>query len=113
MPAYYPKKYTCYISGGATQADYCLPKMPGFGLSHKVLPLKLVGSIFHGHCAVFHVVLPHVTDDSKLNMHALARLWRFYRRCVRARDSHRTTRLSFVGSGVARPRIGARPVLLT
>jgi hypothetical protein len=45
--------------------------MPGFDLSRKVIPLKLVGNIFYGHCVVFHIVLPHVKDDSNLNMHCL------------------------------------------
>ena len=71
QPSKYPRKYTCYISDGATQADYCLPKMPGFSLGRNVLPLKLVGNIFHGHCLVFHIVLPHVKDDANLNMHCL------------------------------------------
>ena len=71
QPAKDPDHYSTYISDGATQSDYVLPKIPGFCLGRNCLPLKLIGNIWHGHALIFHLVMPNVKDDTNLVCHAL------------------------------------------
>ena len=71
QPSKFPNLYATYISDGATQSDYVLPKIPGFDLGRTCLPLKLVGNIWHGHAVIFHLVMPHIKDDSNLVCHCL------------------------------------------
>ena len=61
--------YLTSISDGATQANYLLPRMIDLDLNRKCIQTKLVATIYHGHCIVFHVVHPNVLDDSNLVCH--------------------------------------------
>ena len=70
LPGKNPENYATYISDGATQSDYSLPKIPGFSLGREV-GFKLVGNLWHGHCLHFHLVMPNVKDDANLVCHCL------------------------------------------
>jgi hypothetical protein len=71
LPGKFPEMYLTSISDGATQADYVLPRMIDLDLNRKCIQMKLVATIYHGHCIVFHVVHPHVPDDSNLVCHCI------------------------------------------
>lgn len=50
---------------------YVCPRYVGLDVGRKVLQWKLVGNLFHGHVLVFHLVMPHITDDANLVCHCL------------------------------------------
>ena len=92
-PAQFPLTYLTYIQDGATQryyacarpcatlADpepapdarsvYVCPRFVGTDVGRDCLQWKLVGNLFHGHCLVLHLVMPHVADDANLVCHCL------------------------------------------
>ena len=71
LPGKFPELYLTSISDGATQADYILPRMIDLDLGRKCIQMKLVGTIYHGHYIVFHVVHPNVPDNSNLVCHCI------------------------------------------
>lgn len=50
---------------------YVCPRFVGVDIGRKCLQWKLVGNLYHGHLLVFHLVMPHVTDDANLVCHCL------------------------------------------
>ena len=56
LPGKFPEMYLTSISDEATQADYVLPRMIDLDLNRKCIQMKLVATIYHGHCIVLHVV---------------------------------------------------------
>ena len=50
---------------------YVCPRYVGLDVGRKVLQWKFVGNLFHGHVLVFHLVMPHITDDANLVCHCL------------------------------------------
>ena len=68
-PAQYPNLYMTQISDGATQADYVLPRIISTELKRQCVKLKLVGNLVHGHAIIFHLVCPHISDNSNLVNH--------------------------------------------
>ena len=57
-PAQYPNLYMTQISGGATQADYVLPRVISTELKRQCVKFKLVGNLVHGHAIIFSSGLP-------------------------------------------------------
>ena len=68
-PAQYPLLFMTVISDGATQSDYMLPRVIGTELKRQCVKFKLVGNLVHGHAIVFHLVCPHISDNSNLVCH--------------------------------------------
>lgn len=71
QPPRYPNMYMTCITDGATQTMYLCPRFIGLDHGRDCLQVKLVGTLFHGHCYIVHLVYPHVPDDANLVCHCL------------------------------------------
>ena len=65
------RRYSRDDPGDLTTSRLLSPQDAWLFSRAKCPPSEVVGNIFHGHCLVFHIVLPHVKDDANLNMHCL------------------------------------------
>ena len=50
LPVHYPNEVMTFISDGAAQDPYHIPRNPNHDHGRDVCQFKVVGNIFHGHC---------------------------------------------------------------
>ena len=66
-----PLLYLSYIQDGASQKWYQVPRYIDVDCGRDGMKFKLVGNLFHGHCLVLHIVMPHMPDNANLFCHCL------------------------------------------